>query len=199
MPANQTPITIPEKVRTALAADPKRTGVLAGLSLILLVLTLRAMRSGPATAGASLLPVASTLNLPSPTGMTADRHGSSNALIEWLAQPKQFTKRNLFAIRLEAYPKDPRGAMQPADSNSSDESAKSDASQADQTGVHDSLTKQAAKLTLQSTFLGPTPMALVNGQLVREGDSIGPFQVVRIEPRRISIQQNGITLQISMD
>jgi hypothetical protein len=40
---------------------------------------------------------------------------------------------------------------------------------------------------------------MVNGQLVREGDNLGLFQVVRIEPRRIAISQNGVTLQISMD
>ena len=199
MPGNQTPTTWPDKLRMALAADAKRTGVLAALALVLVILCFRAMRSGPSTARAALLPSPASLNVPSPLGMSADRTGSSNALIEWLAQPKRPATRNLFAMRLDAYPKETRGPMLPAESTSSDESAKSNLPQADQNGVQETLAKQAAKLTLQSTFLGPTPMALVNGQLVREGDFIGQFQIVKIEPRRIVIQQNGVTLQISMD
>jgi hypothetical protein len=199
MPSSQTPLTLADKIRIALSADPKRTGILAGLTLILLILCVRAMQSGPATGAASPVSLPGSLNLPSPEGMTAERSGSSNALLEWLAQPKHAAKRNLFSIRLDAYPKDPRGAPPAAESNSSDESAKSLTSLADQTGVQDSLAKQAAKLKLQSTFLGPIPTALVNGQLVREGDTIGLFQVVRIEPRSVSIRHAGITLQISMD
>jgi hypothetical protein len=199
MPANQTPISFPDKLREAVAADPKRTGVLAGLGLILMLLCFRAMRGGPAIATASRLPSPASLNLPGPAGMSAEQAGSNNALIEWLASPRRLSKRNLFALRLDAYPKDLSGPIPPADSNYSDEAAKSGAPQADQIAVADTLAKQASKLTLQSTFLGPTPMAMVNGQLVREGDNLGLFQVVRIEPRRIAISQNGVTLQISMD
>ena len=139
------------------------------------------------------------VEIPSPLGAASIRPGSSNALLDWLAQPKQQAKRNLFTMRADAFPRDPNAPLLPAESNYSAESAKSGTSQADQVGEQDDLTKQAVKLKLQSTFLGPSPMALVNGQLVREGDTIDKFRVVKIEPRKIAVEQNGITLQISMD
>ncbi len=199
MPATPPSNTWQEKLKAAFAADPKRTGVLAGLGLILVILCFRAMRQGPATATASLLATPTVVDVNSTLGQPSIRPGSSNALTDWLAQPRQQAKRNLFAMHTDAFARDPHAPLLPSYSNSSDESAKSGTAQADQSGEPDDLTKQAAKLKLQSTFLGPSPMALVNGQLVREGDTIEKFQVIKIEPRRIAVEKNGVTLQISMD
>ena len=55
--------------------------------------------------------------------------------------------------------------------------------------------------------MGPTPKAVINGDLVGEGDvvtsgTVGDtrvvFRVLKIEPRRILVEREGITLSIQM-
>jgi len=53
-------------------------------------------------------------------------------------------------------------------------------------------------MKLQTTMMGNPPQAMVNGELVKEGDIIGGFVVVQIQPRRVVIQQDGVVLEIVM-
>ena len=58
--------------------------------------------------------------------------------------------------------------------------------------------KAAAQLKLQSTIMGPQPKALVNGELVGEGDVVAEFRVQKIEARRVIVEREGIRLEIQM-
>ena len=53
-------------------------------------------------------------------------------------------------------------------------------------------------MKLQSTMMGPQPKALVNGELVGEGDVVAAFRVLKIEARRIIVEREGIRLEIQM-
>jgi hypothetical protein len=44
----------------------------------------------------------------------------------------------------------------------------------------------------------PVPRALVDGQMVAEGDFIGAFRVVRIELSRIVLEKQGFQFQITL-
>jgi hypothetical protein len=46
--------------------------------------------------------------------------------------------------------------------------------------------------------MGETPKALIDGELVGEGDMVGSFRVLRIEPRRIIVERDGVRLEIPM-
>jgi hypothetical protein len=124
-------------------------------------------------------------------------------LIDWLAQPKPVVRRNLFAMHTEFYPVGVLKPRVPADSDYPDETGKSASGSTDQIKEREAAIEgykaAAAKLKLQSTVLGTMPTALVNGQLVREGDTVDSFQVVKIEARKIIVEQDGVTLQINMD
>jgi hypothetical protein len=62
----------------------------------------------------------------------------------------------------------------------------------------ENLQLQAAQLRLQSTVMGPTPRALINGDMLREGDVVAAFRIVRIEARRIIVEREGVKLEIQM-
>jgi hypothetical protein len=115
-------------------------------------------------------------------------------------------------VRLEYFPRDVKGPTASLVESEGfwDAVAKSLPSQADQKKerqiLAENLQLKAAELKLQSTVLGPTPKALVNGELVSEGDVLAsgsgesrtPFRVLKIEPRRIIVEREGIMLEIPM-
>ncbi len=204
MPNPATAANLQQNVRAALAADPKRTTLLAGLAVVMIVLWVRALRGGPASASAFVEPAVASGVVETPLPFLPGPVASSNALIDWLGQPKRGAKRNLFVMHADHYSKDPLGPgahPKMSESASSEESEKSAVAQADQNreALLQKVTAGATALKLQSTFLGPVPTALVNGQLVREGDTVADFLVMSIAPRRIVVRQDGITLRISMD
>jgi hypothetical protein len=47
--------------------------------------------------------------------------------------------------------------------------------------------------------MGPNPRAVINGELVGEGDVVAEFRVLKIEARRIVIEREGIRLEITMN
>jgi hypothetical protein len=70
----------------------------------------------------------------------------------------------------------------------------------------ENLQQQASQLRLQSTMMGASPKAVVDGGLVGEGDVVAcgagetrtVFRVLKIEPRRIVVEREGIKLEIQM-
>ena len=45
-------------------------------------------------------------------------------------------------------------------------------------------------------MMGASPKALINGQLVGEGEVVAGFRVLKIEARRMIIEREGIQLEI---
>lgn len=62
----------------------------------------------------------------------------------------------------------------------------------------ESLRKELAGLTLQSTLTGSRPLAYISGQLVREGQMLRGFSVLRIRDRRVLLRRDGYELELSM-
>lgn len=58
--------------------------------------------------------------------------------------------------------------------------------------------KELAQMALQSTLTGPSPLAYISGKLVREGDSIQGFSVLRILDRRVILMRAGMTHILTM-
>lgn len=54
------------------------------------------------------------------------------------------------------------------------------------------------QLLLQSTLTGAKPMAYISGRLVRPGDNIDGFSVVRIYDRRVTLARAGMTASLAM-
>jgi len=62
----------------------------------------------------------------------------------------------------------------------------------------EALRNQAESLSLQSTMVGPSPSALINGQVVRIGQTIEGFKIVSIKPNTCVISKDGIELELHM-
>jgi hypothetical protein len=201
-----------DKLKQAVAADPKRSGALAILAVLLIALIGRTiMQSGgkavPATASAAKTAPSAGTGSKTAAGAAAFQPlvGVSAAMQKWSEQAVPPISRNIFAVRMEYFRVE--GSRTPQ-SGQQDEGfwarlEKSMAQQADQKDKRENLIAnyraEAAKLRLQSTMMGSQPRAMVNGELVREGSVVASFRVERIEARRIIVEREGIRLEIQMN
>ena len=191
----------------AIRQDPKKAGILVVLLLILGIAGVRAaMVMAPAAAPANSLAVPGAgSGLTAPRGLgDSPRVAAAKSLQDWLSKPATQLSRNVFAIRLDYFPSDGTQTMRsPEDGGFWDELAKSVQAQADEKSARrralNRIMNEAAQLRVQSTLMGPNPKALVNGQLVREGDVVASFRIDKIESRRIIVEQMGIKLEIKFD
>jgi hypothetical protein len=119
----------------------------------------------------------------------------------WRANwPSDAPRRNLFLTRLDTFPRDVGTAQQPIRPDVPGVETKSPIVPTDH--IHDapqsSLQDQVNQMHLQSTMMHPVPRALVDGQIVGEGDFIGAVRVVRIELSRIVIEKQGVQFEITL-
>ena len=214
----KTPRTIPEKILTAVKNDPQKAGMLTVLVAILVVLQVRLHMSekdaGPSSAVASSTDTGRSHN----SGARQDRMSGGaasepgrpqdrlTALRSWMDAPPVPLTRNLFSIELEHFPADASRVHSAAANKPSvgfwDELAKSMTFRADvrkeRQILVENLARQASQLRLQSTIMGASPKAVIDGDLVGEGDVVASFRVLKIEPRRIIVEREGIKLEIQM-
>jgi hypothetical protein len=201
------------RLTKTLAADPKKSGALAILAVLLLVIGGRQfLGSGhPEPAGASMTPTPQSKIAGGRSGKSAQgafssqrASGVSPAMLKWSTAPLPPLSRNLFAVRIEYFPFDGSRTVQsgPADEGFWSRLEKSMALQADQRDKQENLRANfktlAAKLRLESTMPGAQPRAMVNGELVGEGSVVAGFRVIKIDARRITIEREGIQLEIQM-
>lgn len=220
---------IAQHLPEGLRQDPRKAAVLGGLLVVLGVVGVRQFAlggAGPASASAAS-------NKAAPTGAgkaggarqgstPAQRAGAAAAGVElWLAQPIRPLERNLFALNTEAFPRvsRPGNVTNPAagetvravqDELFWDRLAKSIATRADQKRQRqirtENLQTAAGKLKVQSTIMGTSPRALIDGKMVRVGDSIVAdptgaalsFRILRVEARRIVIERDHTKLEVPM-
>jgi hypothetical protein len=202
---------------TAARGDPKKSGVVLVLSVTLFSMCIRMVISpvsgaGPSRAGgavtrSSAMSGNATANASlDPTLAPAKPGAVDQRLRDWLAEPARPISRNLFAVKLDYYPSDPsRPPEAPkwtADGEFWAKLEKSLILQADQQGRRDNLVANyeaaAGRIRLDSIMMGPQPQAMIDGKLVRVGDVAAGFRVLKIEPRRIVIEREGIKLEIQM-
>ena len=207
------PRTLWDKIRRAVRNDPQKAGILTVLVSILVVLQIRLQMSedssGPARAAANA--AAPLADNPPPFGavppevhVSAYPLDSAAALRMWMDAPGAPLTRNLFEVDLQRFPHD-GSRVQTTNKDVVgfwDELAKSLVSRADvkkeRQILVENLARQASQLRLQSTIMGASPKAVIDGGLVGEGDVVATFRVLRIEPRRIIVEREGIKLEIQM-
>ena len=208
-PGNENlPAWLPQSVRS----DPKKAGILAVLIVILGIATVRyfLMQGGPATANAAT-PVKQSKGKPGAKSASAVAEASPNLARKWIKEPITPLSRNLFAVKPEYYQFVEGAPTKPAAvSGFWDAIEKSLTQQADQKKrreiLAENLQREAAKLRLQSTVMGPEPQAIIGGSLVKEGNVVASdasangvqFRVLKIEPRRVILECEGIKLEIRM-
>ncbi len=139
---------------------------------------------------------------------------ASLRVAQWLGTPIKALDRNLFETKLEFFQRldstinDNVSVL--ADELFWDQLAKSLASQADQKRQKqirsENLQLAASSLKLQTTIMGSSPKALIDGRMVRAGDTVDSkasgfaisFRVLQIEARHIVIEKDGVKLELRM-
>lgn len=211
-----TTTTWPARVLEAAKRDPKKSGLLIVLAVLLGFMLMRTLSGTNKPRSASAAPAKAA---GSSASTKSDRSRSGNsppavrpttaspALQKWADAPPAPISRNLFAVRLEYFPPDglrnSAGALASGDDGFWGRLEKSLTLQADQRDKRENqiahYKAKAAELRLESTMMGPQPKAMVNGELVGEGDVVASFRVLRIEARRIIVEREGIRLEIQMN
>jgi len=173
-------------IRSHLAADPRKAGVLAVLFLIMVVVYVRLFtrESGPEPAAAAAtgtpaaVPVpapaeASTVLPPIPVRIRPDR-----PLVRELT-------RDPFLVELDRFAPDPEAiAAQPGKSPAGPQTRPAPPEQ---------------EFQLKSTITGSLPMAWVNGRILQPGDEIDGFVLERVEEGRVVLRKNSLTRVLIMD
>jgi hypothetical protein len=190
----------------------QRTALSAALAVALGALWTRSAGPVVQPAPAAAAETRVVPNLPAdpvvPASPRAQVNDSAIAMKKWLATdiPKA-AHRDLFAVNLDYFP---IAAANSRTSAAISQQTKSGTSPADQEekrqNLIQNLRQQAAGLRLQSTVMGRSPTALINGALVGEGSVVAcgsgltrtEFRVLRIESRRIIVEREGIKLDIPM-
>jgi hypothetical protein len=207
MPIALAKMSWPQKMVGAFRASPGRSSTVGGLVLILVVAWARLLVMGHAPSAAHGAVTSVAPAAPGPNEPPAPRHPAENAssLQQWVRQPIGPLARNPFAIPFDCYPHDgsKTAAQSPQENGYWDLVRKSMSSRADQQEQRqilvDNVRIAAEALKLESTIVGPTPGAIVNGQMVREGSNIAGFRVLKIEPRQVVVEREGVKLAVSMD
>jgi hypothetical protein len=191
-----------QKFAIAARADPKKAAVLAALLLLMgLAWTRWVTSEGPARASAATVrpPVAVTSDSPKPTTKVS----SGKLLREWAKGPVGALSRNLFYINPALFPPDGTKSASSVvvEHGFWDELAKSLAWRSEEESKRqqrvDAFKWQAAQLHLQSILLdAQQPKALVDGQLLKEGDMVANFRVLKISARGIVLEREGIKLEV---
>lgn len=208
MTSVQSLTTWSEKAMNAMRASPAKAAVMIGLLLIMVVAWIRVLAGGhtnPATAQAAAVPPARTA--PQLSDDSAPYHSSTDSgptIQQWARQQPQPLKRNPFIVPMDFYASD---GAKTADSASAggywNQVGKSMSSRADQQEQRqilvDNVLIAAEALKLESTIMGATPGAMINGQLVAEGSEIEGFRVLKIEPRQIIVEREGVKLAVMMN
>jgi len=192
-----------QKLLDNIRKQPQKAAVLGVLGLLMLVLWGRQMLQGgpsPARAAAAPAVVKPLARIPNA------QERAAQALQEWLEKHPAPVGRNLFAIKLDYFPRDGSQINQvlrePSGNGFWDQLAKSMTARTDLENrrkvLIENLRLQAAqRLRLESTMLSHGhPRALVNGKLVSEGDVVAGFRLVRIEARRMIVEREGIKLEV---
>jgi hypothetical protein len=215
-------LTLGSRIARAIRNDPKRAGILTVLVAILVVLQVRLQMSR----GDSATTATASAQTSGQIGGTSQNHNGASgtagqsgkpqdaiaALRAWMDAAPAPLGRNLFAVNLERFPQDGNrtSVAQEGGAGFWDELAKSMSSRADvrkeRQILLENLQQQAGQMRLQSTMMGATPKAVIDGELVSEGDVVAcgtgetrtTFRVLRIEPRRIIVEREGIKLEIQM-
>lgn len=175
--------------------DPKRSAVLAALLVVLGALgTRQILQSSPRAAHAADGTTDSVVPGPTsgPLGSTSSDH-----LLAWLSTEIRPVARDAFRIRgfgESDSAAQVRDSGQVAETEEAEKSARKEADEQRVRRIDESAIVSAARrLRVQSTIEGATPSALVNGRLVRPGDSILSDQGVELTVR--SIERGRVTFE----
>jgi hypothetical protein len=182
--------------------DPKKASILGVLALVFLIVGVRevACRIGSPSSGS-----AATARASDGAGTTSLRRTASAVQAPGL--PKGLGPRADSSAPVQKATVDrdiftPNVAYFPVEDKSKPATVVSAAQAVDPTAEAEAaklqVQAQAKALSLQSTVVGAVPTAIINGRVLRVGDWVSDFQIVRINSRSCQLEKSGIRVMLEM-
>ena len=199
------------KLARRVKAEPMKAVVLGVLIIVMVALWGRMMSKDgegavPASASASAsIDAPPPVAIPQTASQIQTAKNGTDSFREWLSGRLPTVSRNLFAIQWDYFPQVATRTNGANSENFWDQLAKSINSRADEETrrkaiMVGNLCQEATQhVRLESTMVSPeNPKAMINGKLVKVGDVVEGFRLVRIEARRIFVEREGITLSVPL-
>jgi hypothetical protein len=193
----------PESLVRHIKSEPRKAAALALLVIILAGMWAKIFVFDEATPAPAVGAQRENSAVRRTDSFPRESQQASRSLIDWTRKPITGTRRNLFAIKMDYFPVDGSRPIFTGDDGDGfwDQLAKSLAAKADQEKAKgillDNLRLQAGRLDLQSTVMsGKDPQALVNGFMLKQGDTIEGFRIVQIEAKQIVVEREGVQLLV---
>jgi hypothetical protein len=186
-----------QRVVAELSRDKKKTIILSVLLLVGAIMGARLLLSGGGPAKASASPMV-TVN-GSPTTTVKASPDPTNREAKAKARRDQYIKemdgsitRDLFAADITLFPVK---HVEPVKVMPTTTSAPSTAREDEQRRT---IQVEAQALVLESTMLGDSSIASINGKILRVGDNLGGFQVLEITSRSCVVRKKSVTVVLEI-
>ncbi len=181
---------------SGLKAQPGKSTALGVLGVVLIVLLARlAGRGGPSAAKAAADLVAPPQNTSLDKGdgsaITAQQAAESEPVLLSLepeGQRFEPPERDIFAVDYRYFPKRPG-----SDSDGTPEGV--DSRQLNITV----LGRRVGTFRLQNTITGPKPAAIIDGEMVRQGDVYKGFTVIKVNNQHLLLKHSGHLFRLNME
>lgn len=198
-------------------ADMKKTVILSGLVVVLLVMVGRLVVAGggPSKASASETPSGTQAPAQPTNPLLADPLSARAAeredhrqrrRDEYLEQLGRNVTRDLFALDVTAYPPvrsqtpaPPRPEIDPAELQAERQAQAERARLMAERAHRELIHSRAQALRLQSILPGRNPTAIINNQVVGVGEQVSGFVVRQITGTECVIAQEGVELTLRME
>jgi hypothetical protein len=189
--------TLKERLVAELQADKKKAAMLGVLGLVALVLLVRLVFSGsPSTSSAAIAnrpgkePVAK-IDGPIRPLTIKNAPASTRRRNEYLAGMNRTIERDIFV---------PDPTFFPPEKNPQKEVTEPKLTSGElEKQRHEAIRKQAKALNLQSTIVGSSPIAVVNGKVLHKGDWMAGFQVIEVKPRSCVVKKDDVLVELKME
>lgn len=188
MSATRPPILV--VLRAHLLADPRKTGVLVVLCLVMAFVYGRLMWRKYSPSSVLAASTASTATAAPGTGDAKAAKVDlppAPARLALSSRPSPELARDPFAMRNQAASPDVPGEPVLLGPDGTVANLQDDMAAA-----------ELNELVLQSTLCGPSPVACISGRVVRPGEQLGSFIVQRIEPTQVVLQRGQMQAVLSL-
>lgn len=165
-----------------LRADPRKTAVLAVLTLVMGGLYARWFFGATPEAAQAEIAAVATDAPPAPTAAAAPTSQPTVQRVLVAETLPSDLASDPFSLPLDKYP--PGRPVAGDDAN--------------KTVSQDPIEAAARALVLQSTLCGNSPMACINGVFIRPGQRVNGFVLRRVEPTRVVLEREGVEVELSL-
>ncbi len=184
--------TLKERIIAEIRHDPKKTVVLSVLFLVAGFLVLRQLSGGSPEEASARTPKVRRVqsNQPSPAvSVESERDRQArNLRREYLEAMDREIRRDLFVVDVERFC--PVDGDKPKPVELTPE-------QREQLR-RKKITEAAGRLVVESTMVGASPTAMINGRIYRVGDRVDGFEIQAIGPRSCTVEKDDVRVVLQM-